>query len=533
VAHKAPPRPKRQLARAARPTIMQQAQTEIDPIIAAITGAANKKAAAAEAAIKGYTDSYAHQLGGQDAGAPYSGAETEQAAVDASLRQALAGGGSDLASQLSARLAALQGSSGAGALAQEGGALASQGESAGNTRLASGSAALSALLGEHAAASSFSKKLPGLAKLSGLQGLRQSEGNAQQEISQGTMQAEGELPSIVQQIRSSRQAAAALRSENAYRGAELQQGQQRLGIESFRAQTSAAQGNARIQIEGERAAQAASHDRALERMARLNYGLSAQRLILAQSKAMQIQHSGGLTAGEYGTLRQKASKDLQSYYDGVAAKYQIGPDGNRVLVSGTGPGSAKTYQQAIKHLILSYPQLGPKQIIGMADKLYRPGEGGRPLKGTGVGASFFDNAFQAESRGFGAAGGAAETAAAHKILGLARKYIGTPYVWGGESPKGFDCSGFAQYLYGKAGIRIPRTTYTQWQTGHSVPQGQLQPGDLVFFRGSDSKGGLPGHVGVYIGNGMMIDAPHTGASVRTESIATFGGYMGARRYGKG
>lgn len=105
-------------------------------------------------------------------------------------------------------------------------------------------------------------------------------------------------------------------------------------------------------------------------------------------------------------------------------------------------------------------------------------------------------------------------------------------MWGGSSPKGFDCSGFAQYLYGKAGIRIPRTTYTQWNApnSHPVAQGDLLPGDLVFFKGSDSRGGLPGHVGIYIGGGKMIDEPHTGSYARVESVSTFGGYMGARRY---
>lgn len=129
-----------------------------------------------------------------------------------------------------------------------------------------------------------------------------------------------------------------------------------------------------------------------------------------------------------------------------------------------------------------------------------------------------------------------EKGAGAQIVNAARSYIGTPYVYGGESPKGFDCSGFAQFLYGHAGVKIPRTTYTQWtaSNGHAVPQGELQPGDLVFFKGSDAKtvNGklLPGHVGIYIGGGKMIDAPHTGASVRVESVGSFGGYMGARRY---
>lgn len=123
------------------------------------------------------------------------------------------------------------------------------------------------------------------------------------------------------------------------------------------------------------------------------------------------------------------------------------------------------------------------------------------------------------------------------IVNLAHEFAAkkTPYVWGGSTPKGFDCSGFAQYLYGKAGINIPRTTYTQWQApnGKSVGKNSLLPGDLVFFKGSDSIGGLPGHVGIYIGGGQMIDEPHTGSYARVESIAGFPGYMGARRFGKG
>lgn len=116
------------------------------------------------------------------------------------------------------------------------------------------------------------------------------------------------------------------------------------------------------------------------------------------------------------------------------------------------------------------------------------------------------------------------------IAQVAAKYIGVPYLYGGSSPKGFDCSGLLQYAAAKNGIHIGRTTYVQWQQGRPVALNQLRPGDAVFFRGSDSKGGLPGHVGIYIGHGKMIDAPHTGARVRIESVRSFGGYMGARRY---
>lgn len=117
------------------------------------------------------------------------------------------------------------------------------------------------------------------------------------------------------------------------------------------------------------------------------------------------------------------------------------------------------------------------------------------------------------------------------IVKLAEHYLGTPYVWGGTTPKGFDCSGLLQFLYKTEGINIPRTTYDQFQTGQVVKRGQLRAGDAVFFKGSDSKNGLPGHVGIYIGGGRFIEAPHSGAVVRIAKLAGRSDYMGARRYG--
>lgn len=527
-----PKRGKGVAAAAAGPVPAQRAaQAELDPVIAALTQAANDRAARAEAAITGLTDAYAHDIAGVDYGAPYQGAEQQQAAVDAALRQALTGGGADLAAGLTGRLSRLAGTSAAPAVDQAAAGLASQGASAGTTRLASGSASLGDLIAQEASAREFGTKMPGIAKLSGLQGVKQAEGNAQSEIASGTAQVESQLPSLTEKIKSDRLAAKAAKTDAQYKSAEL-------ALARDKAAAEIAQGNARIGIARENAATSAfraqtsaAHDAALERMAEANYGLSAERLQLAQQKAMQVRKSGGLTAGEIATMRQKAAGDLQTYYHGVAAKYELGADGQRVLVSGTGPGSAKTYQEAIKSLMLAYPALGPKQVIGMANKLYKPGEGGRPRNSSKVFNALTVGGMFKKTPGPLGPSTTRESSAANAIVGLAHEYMGTPYVWGGESPKGFDCSGFAQFLYGKAGIRIPRTTYTQWQAGRAVPSGQLAPGDLVFFKGSDSVGGLPGHVGIYIGGGKMIDAPHTGASVRVESVTGFGGYMGARRYG--
>ncbi|MBQ1094731.1 C40 family peptidase [Streptomyces sp. b94] len=101
---------------------------------------------------------------------------------------------------------------------------------------------------------------------------------------------------------------------------------------------------------------------------------------------------------------------------------------------------------------------------------------------------------------------------AEKALAFARAQIGKPYVWGATGPDSYDCSGLTQAAWKNAGVTLPRTTYDQVDAGTTVPVSQAQPGDLVFFYDDLS------HVGLYIGNGMMIHAPKPGAYVREESI---------------
>jgi cell wall-associated NlpC family hydrolase len=101
------------------------------------------------------------------------------------------------------------------------------------------------------------------------------------------------------------------------------------------------------------------------------------------------------------------------------------------------------------------------------------------------------------------------------IVKAAKQYLGTKYAWGGTTPKGFDCSGFVQYLYAHAGVKLGRTTYDQIKQGQHVGLNHLQPGDVVFF----SQKGDVHHEGLYIGNGQFIHAPHTGDVVKISSLS--------------
>lgn len=116
------------------------------------------------------------------------------------------------------------------------------------------------------------------------------------------------------------------------------------------------------------------------------------------------------------------------------------------------------------------------------------------------------------------------------IVAAATSQLGVRYVYGGASPGGgFDCSGLTQWACARAGIGIARTAAAQFSSLPVVQAGDEQAGDLVFFRESSSSVSAPSHVGVYVGGGRMIDAPHTGSVVRYDTVRTFEVYLGARR----
>jgi cell wall-associated NlpC family hydrolase len=98
------------------------------------------------------------------------------------------------------------------------------------------------------------------------------------------------------------------------------------------------------------------------------------------------------------------------------------------------------------------------------------------------------------------------------VVGIAMQYLGVPYVWGGASPSGFDCSGFAMYVFAQVGVSLPHHAASQYGLGTPVSRDQLQAGDLVFFNGL-------GHMGIYIGSGQFIHAPHSGDVVKISSLS--------------
>jgi hypothetical protein len=343
--------------------IQQQAQSEISPIISAITGQANTQAANEGAQIQALTQEYANELGQMNIAAPYQAAAPQQAAVDAALQQSLTGAGSSQAASLANKLAGLQGSSGAGAVGQAGGQLASQGAASGVTQLAGGSAALSNLIANAAAGGEFGAKLPAIAKLSGLQALGQNAGQLQQTTNNAVSQAESQVPSIIQDLTannetglsnavSAQQKKAALDFENAVKQAALGQGAARIGIEQQNANTTAA-----------RAASTAAAQQDASARGWASIGIRAKA---AQAKAKADEkklESGGFTPAQVQRFDGTALTLAQNVYQGFTDAKGV-------------PHPALTYQQAV--LEGRKEGLPVSIIVKALDQFYKPGERGRP-----------------------------------------------------------------------------------------------------------------------------------------------------------
>jgi cell wall-associated NlpC family hydrolase len=123
---------------------------------------------------------------------------------------------------------------------------------------------------------------------------------------------------------------------------------------------------------------------------------------------------------------------------------------------------------------------------------------------------------------------AAPNNVAAEAIAAARSRLGVPYVWGATGPNSFDCSGLTQWSYAHAGIALPRTAAEQWNAGPHPSLNNLEPGDLLFFALNTSDPATIHHVTMYLGQGMMLAAPHTGENVQIQPVY-MDGFIGAVR----
>jgi cell wall-associated NlpC family hydrolase len=237
-------------------------------------------------------------------------------------------------------------------------------------------------------------------------------------------------------------------------------------------------------------------------------------------------HSGSNSAGAAGPMQIGIGGASTNTWGG-APVHPAGQHVNGVATDENGDGQASVYEApdaiagAAKYLlengVLSNAQNAifaynhsPAYVQAVLSLANMYAKGGYTVTQTGVTSS---------TQCLMSSAGQVPNQAVATAIAFAEAQIGKPYVWGGVGPDGFDCSGLVQTAYHAAGVGIPRTSEAQWAWGPKIKPGQEEPGDLVFFAGSDGTPTSPGHVGLVIGKDRMVEAYATGFPIR---ISTFG-----------
>ncbi len=241
-------------------------------------------------------------------------------------------------------------------------------------------------------------------------------------------------------------------------------------------------------------------------------------------------HSGANPFGAAGPMQIGIGGAAGNQWGGGAV-HRAGQDVGGVATDGNGDGTASVYEPAdaiagaAKYLVAHGVQNNVSNAVFAYNHLFSYvqsvlhwatvyANGGFSVTaatsgGTGGGAQCLTSA-----TGGGPGSGQIPNQAVASAIAFARAQIGKPYLWGGTGPDAFDCSGLVKMAYRNVGIDIPRTSEEQWVWGPKVAPGHEEPGDLIFFAGADGTTTSPGHVGMVIGHGMMIEAFATGFPIR-------------------
>lgn len=394
--------------------ISSQAQGEISPIVAAIVAAITKQTQGATSAISGYSNDAANKLAAINYGQPYQQAEGAQATVDSALASSLAGQGSSDAQSLQQRLAVINDPSVAAAAANVSG----NATGAANADTAQGTAALTNLIANAAAANSYGQKQPGIERTAGLQDIANVQATANNNIATGTQDAEQQLPSILQNLQQendNRSSAIASAQQNQLaRNDNIVAGQaaNTVKIQTVNANNATkvqiAQLNAAGKVTAEQLAQARS-DRTYALQFAKTYGYNPATGEIAAGFAKQGGRivkvgTGAGAGGVKPPTSAEVTKEIQTWHDGTVKNARVpavGSDGKpvydsngaRVYTTESGTSGTLSYTQALKRLTASgVPQ---PQALKYLDSAWKRGEGGEG------GRSWLTNDEQAALKGDG------------------------------------------------------------------------------------------------------------------------------------